>query len=81
MQGTMELKSSTGDAMEKVQLFRTRLHELEDGLKMLRELRHNENRLTLGKAFNRLERLQAESEDMCHSLQADIFAVEQQMVC
>lgn len=67
--------------MEKVQLFRTRLHELEDGLKMLRELRHNENRLTLGKAFNRLERLQAESEDMCHSLQADIFAVEQQMVC
>ena len=68
----MELRSSTTEDREKLErLFRGQLQEAE---KKLRELRHKE------KAFNKLERLQAQSEDMCRRLQSDIFSIKQQKV-
>ncbi|KAK9846882.1 hypothetical protein WJX84_000810 [Apatococcus fuscideae] len=71
-QRIMELRSSTAEDREKLErLFKGRLQDAE---KKLKELRHKE------KAFNKLERLQAQSEDMCRRLQSDIYSIKQQKV-
>lgn len=68
----MELRNSTAEDRERLErLFKGRLQDAE---KKLKELRHKE------KAFNKLERLQAQSEDMCRRLQSDIYSIKQQKV-
>ena len=81
MQVTVDRSSSTAEDQEKLRLFRMRLQELEEKLHVMREMRRKENRATLGaKAYNFLTPLQAESEEMCRGLRADILGLEQQVV-
>ena len=73
MQKIAELRSSTAEDRDKLErLFKGRLQDAE---KKMRELRQKEKR------FNKLERLQAQSEDTCRRLQSDIFSIKQQKVC